>query len=53
MEEILIDYTNWLDDNDRLKVNRHLPPFESSDTIVNYYIKTILPELKIQRKIAG
>lgn len=40
MEKILLDYTNWLLDMDRLKVTTQLPPFENSEMMVNYYLKS-------------
>jgi hypothetical protein len=39
IRKILNDYSNWLDIMGRLKYLAHLPPFESPEKIVDYYLK--------------
>lgn len=39
MKKKLLDYTNWLLDNGRLKTTSQLPPFEDAEMMVNFYLK--------------
>lgn len=37
MNKLLNDFANWLWDMERLRVDNHLPPFETPEMIVEFY----------------
>lgn len=42
IKKILQDYTDWLYDMDRLKIDSQIEPFETTEKRVDYYIKSFL-----------
>lgn len=45
MNKLLNDFAGWLWDMERLRVDNHLPPFETPEMIVDFYLKARHPEI--------